>query len=878
MGLKESQQLTALLAIVFVVGLAGLFMAGLIPGLAGDSDMDLGPDQGSVYADSYKADIFLNGTLREEFNYLGESDMALTRPWSLPISFAALKYPYVEALNVAYHGGTVAYVRDREGKLEVFKRGDPLVFLESDMQNYRDIARLAEQSEAGCYYPERFDAGTQEIAYTFKMHPYVEYDQNHSHLNIMLANEHIPYENVTIAIHDPEGHIERLFVHPAMDVEKEPGVYLIKGSSPKNGLLEVEMLLKPEARELIKGFSRYIPDVEEKTLSANPPSAPERNLTISSKETLAAKSYRADFYLNGTLKEDVVCDVRESGRYRMLYRSWKMPLAKENISRPYVELVKIEVPEASTPYIKDWRGDVMVLSPDGTFYERRIYDLWPAAAAILPQTRANEAGYFAGPDSSRGSSVEYIFGLHPLIECDEEHCRISLIMAESHLPYRRLQIALHDPNGSVVQLFSRPRLKISHETDRWVMTGDLPRDQKLEMDMLLKASAKSSIDGFPVPLHDVEGVFMRADSDYSRNQMLFSGLSTLLALAVLLMPLFLLIVYRRYGSERTFTVPDILSYVPTKRKPWLVNLVFKGRTMDFDQDGFYATLLDLHRREFLRIDTGKGDKAGLRIELLKAPEATDDDYEKRVLRFLRDNGSGGIFDLQSFENKIESLRDLAETSEHSWSALSRLRDEMSDLMKEVDSSPAEEFFADNRMRAAKLLAIPLGLVVMTSILYASLGMTYPQIVYGIYASVIILIQSLIPALAPATLFGRWKRDYYEEKLQWDAFRSFLSDFVSIQKYAPQDLGIWKEWLVYGTALGVGDKVEEAMERLQIPALPELRAVIHITHDFSHAYSISSPPVFTRSESGSGGGGFGGGGGSGGFGGGGGGGGGGAGGR
>ena len=38
----------------------------------------------------------------------------------------------------------------------------------------------------------------------------------------------------------------------------------------------------------------------------------------------------------------------------------------------------------------------------------------------------------------------------------------------------------------------------------------------------------------------------------------------------------------------------------------------------------------------------------------------------------------------------------------------------------------------------------------------------------------------------------------------------------IRKYAPEDLPMWGDWLVYGTALGVGDKVEQAMKVLNIP--------------------------------------------------------------
>src|SRR5690606_10658944 len=85
--------------------------------------------------------------------------------------------------------------------------------------------------------------------------------------------------------------------------------------------------------------------------------------------------------------------------------------------------------------------------------------------------------------------------------------------------------------------------------------------------------------------------------------------------------------------------------------------------------------------------------------------------------------------------------------------------------------------------------------------------------------VVLLLQSTVAAFAPSTLFGRWKEDYYKEKLEWDAFRTFLGDFAMIQRYSPQDLDMWKEWLIYGTALGVGDKVEKALKDLNIP-IPE----------------------------------------------------------
>jgi uncharacterized membrane protein len=102
----------------------------------------------------------------------------------------------------------------------------------------------------------------------------------------------------------------------------------------------------------------------------------------------------------------------------------------------------------------------------------------------------------------------------------------------------------------------------------------------------------------------------------------------------------------------------------------------------------------------------------------------------------------------------------------------------------------------------------------------------------------------------------------KEKLEWDAFSAFLSDFAMIQRYAPQDMNMWKEWLIYGTALGVGENVAAALADLNI-AIPEAVAIHSMSTSFSHAYSSSSPRSSSSGGSGGGGGGFGGGGGGGG---------------
>jgi hypothetical protein len=84
----------------------------------------------------------------------------------------------------------------------------------------------------------------------------------------MLADEHLPYRHATIYIHDPDNLTVQFFPYPNMNYRKEGDSWVITGSSPKDGILGVEMLLKPRASSCIQGFPRWVSDVRSKTLSA----------------------------------------------------------------------------------------------------------------------------------------------------------------------------------------------------------------------------------------------------------------------------------------------------------------------------------------------------------------------------------------------------------------------------------------------------------------------------------------------------------------------------------------------------------------------------------------------------------------------------------
>ena len=316
---------------------------------------------------------------------------------------------------------------------------------------------------------------------------------------------------------------------------------------------------------------------------------------------LTVSSYGATLYQNGTLHEQYSYNVGTSGEYRMLFRSWEAPLVFNSINSSSIQLVSIDAPAGTVGYAKDDQGNVFVTdsaSPESLKSE------------IGSLADTDEIGIFNPEYFAAGTyTVGYTYVVHPPVEYDTANDHLNLLLAgSSHIPYHSVQITV--PADNVVQVYAYPPTLITEKTgDTWVLTGPAAADENVAVELLTTPGGLSQIPGFRSEVAGLAGSTAWGNFWYNLPYWIAWILKYLGEAAVLVVPFLFIVIYNRYGREKSFTVPAYLSTIPNPAlRPWQVNLLFKDAAMEFDEDGFYATLLDMHRRKIIAMTEKVGER------------------------------------------------------------------------------------------------------------------------------------------------------------------------------------------------------------------------------------------------------------------------------
>ncbi len=562
----------------------------------------------------------------------------------------------------------------------------------------------------------------------------------------------------------------------------------------------------------------------------------------------ADANFTIDIGAKPKLTETYLFHVKEGNRYTMLYRDWKVPLIVDGkVNFPNIRIVKASNSNGKL-YVKDYRDKVH--SSDELSRAER--------AKIENEALTNEVGMLRISRFTKGTyrlSASYLL-YAPILE--GKNClNLNLKLADSHIPYESVRIFIKDPNKLVEKVFPHFTYNsIEHVGNGYLIDGYSPENGLLEVDILMR---KFLVNGFTKKIPNLRNRVLNVNSSIYSMHLLWRLSIYLLSMFLALTPVILYAIYRKFGTEKDFIIPKFLSFVPNKRRePYIVNQIFNGDAKRGTADGFYATVLDLVRKGHLRL---KRDEVCRVKVILEKEEGLRDDYEKMVYDFFKKNAENNEFCTLKFQvelkKKVESL-----VNERNREALNSLKQYFNRLFNHSEERLIDKFIDNRGYLYIKTIFKTLLIVSFAYSVFAlalmqqHTGISAVFDVYPIWKLLsFIVIAWGIAYLSPIQLFSRWKNNLYREKLQWDAFKNFLSNLVQIRKYAPGDINMWKQWLVYGTALGVAKNVLKAMKELNVnlPEIDSPEAVVVLQRSMVGYYDVVSSASIVDNDNGSGGG-------------------------
>jgi hypothetical protein len=219
---------------------------------------------------------------------------------------------------------------------------------------------------------------------------------------------------------------------------------------------------------------------------------------------LVVDYYNASFSESLTLSEHYEYVIKNSGKYRMLYRTWDTPLVTAPINQPSIQFISMQNPQSTTGYLKDNNGAVTIVGTGGKYSQ---------IEEIRKLADNNEEGIYNALYFDAGTyTAEYVSNLRPPIEYDSNYAHLNIKLAgQSHIPYNNVRITF--PAKYVIQVFPHPsRLRVNTIGDQIVITGQVAKDETLGVEILLKRDALLTLDGFPTAVNDVKGRTLQANN------------------------------------------------------------------------------------------------------------------------------------------------------------------------------------------------------------------------------------------------------------------------------------------------------------------------------------------------------------------------------
>ena len=241
--------------------------------------------------------------------------------------------------------------------------------------------------------------------------------------------------------------------------------------------------------------------------------------------------------------------------------------------------------------------------------------------------------------------------------------------------------------------------------------------------------------------------------------------------------------------------------LPENDPPAIVNAIcgngLSKNVGDPGIDGFLATIMDLIKRRYILVDYRSDDKHhGLKLKINDNKDIKHiKNFEKVVLDFLK-----------KFEkNKIIYLDEISENLEKTHFQ-KRFFDWRKFIIKKLSHGKLESIFLEKNNKGRYIYGF---IALLGSVLI--MAMTYKNpiqgTIYSFYAGLLLLAVSIISLLMTSKVNGRWTEYGNEYHANWMMYKKHVKNSKHYHKDSKE---VFDNYLIYGTALGVGDNVIKSL--------------------------------------------------------------------
>ena len=337
-------------------------------------------------------------------------------------------------------------------------------------------------------------------------------------------------------------------------------------------------------------------------------------------------------------------------------------------------------------------------------------------------------------------------------------------------------------------------------------TTSIPKGDFYEILVLMPLSDFSDATYAKHVNKDGRDMIMKNLNDSVNGRNFWNTTYLILGLLSLLSPLVAILTYLKYGREPKVDYDGIYEReLPSDDAPEIINAIYaKGDIGKPNMGGFEAAILNLIDKKAIKsfkVHDEETETNDLYLEFMENTQGLKSN-EKQVYDILHNFATADKLNLATLNSSLSSESNAKWFMEqyHNW---------QKNVENEAESKIKEEFNSTGTQIISILNLI--GLVM--GIIFAFLGFT-TELHNGIYATaggIFLVIFSILMMKLDDDKFGQWTPKGRELYLKWKNFKKFLKDNSLINEHPPESIVVWRKYLIYGAALGVADKVYEAMK-------------------------------------------------------------------